>query len=391
MKTKSLTKLTDNELVRRLERLCGTEREILVTVLRYLIEVESRELYLLRGYSSLHEFCTGHLKYSSTAAGRRIGAARCVKRYPHVASMLLRGEINLSVLSLVTGMLTEGNYRDILSRMKGRSYREVERLVARYRPTRGVRDRVRPVYIKTELRITSEGGENSTPDVGSSASLKSTAYGDNFAFGVGSAQSCVVLEEKFKLEFAVDPLFMKKIERLRAILSTKHPKKLDFEQLFDILMDDYLDRHSPEGRIRRKERRAEARERMVEARERGEKAKERSERSRGTTEKIRQEDKPRRRSRTQNKSITKPKQSRYIPQSVRDEVYTKDGGRCTYVGTNGKRCIKRENLEVDHIVPFAKGGKNTKANLRLLCPRHNMLLAEEAYGKEHMNQFRQKE
>ena len=120
MKTKSLTKLTDNELVRRLERLCGTEREILVTVLRYLIEVESRELYLLRGYSSLHEFCTGHLKYSSTAAGRRIGAARCVKRYRCVASMLLRGEINLSVLSLVAGMLTEGNYRDILSRMKGR-------------------------------------------------------------------------------------------------------------------------------------------------------------------------------------------------------------------------------------------------------------------------------
>ena len=205
---------------------------------------------------------------------------------------------------------------------------------------------------------------------------------DIFASGVGSAQSCVVLEQKFKLEFAVDPLFMKKIERLRALLSTKHTKKLDFETLFDIVMDDYLDRHSPEGRIERKERRAEARERR-------EKAKERSERSRGATEKIRQGNKPRRRPRTQNKSIAKPKQSRYIPQSVRDEVYTRDGGRCAYVGTNGKRCPEDNYLQIDHIVPFAKGGKNTKDNLRLLCPRHNMLLAEGAYGKEHMNQFRQ--
>ena len=150
--SKSLTNLSDNVLVRKLERLSGTERELLVTMLRYLIEVEHRELYLPRGYRSLHEFCTGHLKYSGAAASRRITAARCLKKYPRIAGMLLRGEINLSVLSLVADMLTRENYRDILSSIKGRSYREVERLVARHRPQREVRDRVKPVYVRTELK-----------------------------------------------------------------------------------------------------------------------------------------------------------------------------------------------------------------------------------------------
>ena len=233
MKThKSLSQLSDNVLVRNLERLCDSERETLVKVLGYLIEMERRELYLLRGYGSLLEFCTGHLKYSSSASGRRITAARCVKKYPRVAGMLLRGEINLSVLLLVKDMLSPQNYRDILSRIKGRSYRDVRRLVARYHPQSEIRDRVKPVYIKTELKISSgdgdtsnggnsghqKGGEKSTPDVGSSASLESTAYGDIFASGEKSGQSCVVLEEKYKLEFAVDPEFMELFGRLKALL-----------------------------------------------------------------------------------------------------------------------------------------------------------------------------
>jgi hypothetical protein len=141
----SLSTLCDNDLVRGLERLCGAEREAMGAVLWHLVEVERRQLYLERGYGSLYDFCTGHLEYSRSAAGRRITAARCLGRYPRVAGMLQRGSINLCTLSLVAGMLTPENHRAVLTRITGMAYRDVQWLVARHNPQGAVRDRVRPI------------------------------------------------------------------------------------------------------------------------------------------------------------------------------------------------------------------------------------------------------
>ena len=53
-----------------------------------------------------------------------------------------------------------------------------------------------------------------------------------------------------------------------------------------------------------------------------------------------------------------------IPESVRIEVWRRDGGKCA-------RCGSRENLEYDHIVPVSKGGGNTARNIELLCEKCN--------------------
>lgn len=53
-----------------------------------------------------------------------------------------------------------------------------------------------------------------------------------------------------------------------------------------------------------------------------------------------------------------------IPESVRVEVWRRDGGQCA-------RCGSREKLEYDHIVPISKGGSNTARNIELLCEKHN--------------------
>ena len=64
--------------------------------------------------------------------------------------------------------------------------------------------------------------------------------------------------------------------------------------------------------------------------------------------------------------------SRYIPSHLRKYIWARDQGQCTYVHHETKRrCTCRHLLQIDHIQPFALGGRTEKENLRLLCAGHN--------------------
>ena len=57
-----------------------------------------------------------------------------------------------------------------------------------------------------------------------------------------------------------------------------------------------------------------------------------------------------------------------VSNKMRFSIYARDGYRCRMCGASGKFA----QLEIDHIMPIAKGGKSTYNNLQTLCHKCNI-------------------
>ena len=73
-----------------------------------------------------------------------------------------------------------------------------------------------------------------------------------------------------------------------------------------------------------------------------------------------------------------------ISRATRRAVFERDGERCTFTDAEGHRCPATTWLELDHVIPRARGGTNELGNLRVRCRAHNALHAEQTFGKEHV-------
>src|SRR5580704_9418541 len=137
---------SDKELLSKLINLVRIEKETTAEILKYLAEVDARRLWRSEGYSSLHDFCVRHLKYSDGEANRRIQSARSLAKFPAISPLLEAREVNLSTLSLLSPVLTEENHKELLSEAKNHSTREVEKIIKTHFPeTATPRDRIRPI------------------------------------------------------------------------------------------------------------------------------------------------------------------------------------------------------------------------------------------------------
>jgi 5-methylcytosine-specific restriction endonuclease McrA len=161
----------------------------------------------------------------------------------------------------------------------------------------------------------------------------------------------VVAEQRLKVEFSVRPAFMQTYKVVKTLLPPK--RDLGFETVFEALMHEYIDRHSPARKVERRRKRLNRKKSCV-----------------ATSSSV---------------------YTRYIPAAVRDDVSVRDDGQCTFVGENGVRCRATHGLHVDHVIPYAKGGATTIHNLRLLCGNHNRFEAVRAFGRDHMRQFLRRE
>jgi hypothetical protein len=135
-----LSKISNQEILFRLERLSRTERKITHLVLWHINEVELRKLYSELGYDSIYQYLTQHLGYAENAAYDRLQAARVLKNNPAIASKIENGSLKLSQLVKVEQSLKQKkksgktlspeSTQELLAKIENKSLFETEKILA---------------------------------------------------------------------------------------------------------------------------------------------------------------------------------------------------------------------------------------------------------------------
>ena len=127
-------RLTDEQLHAEAHLVVDRERTATTIVIACLVEVDRREMYLARGYSSLYAYCTRELHLSESAAYSRISAARVARTFPMSLGLLADGSLTLTNVNLLAPHLTVRNHAAQLEAARFKTSREVREQIAALNP-----------------------------------------------------------------------------------------------------------------------------------------------------------------------------------------------------------------------------------------------------------------
>jgi len=370
-------------LALRLRDLVGDERRVQVEFLLHLDEFDRRQAFLQAGFGSLWDYCLKALHLREGAAGRRIGAMRVLRRFPRLEGPLRDGRLCLSTVSLLGQVLDDDNLEELVGRAAFLTKSEVEHLVVSLRPRNAPKDGIRqlvstgamagPAFAPSELNASTPLATCSlpaAPDVQPKEQGKSGAEdvpierqastGEADGRGPRRAEVQAVSRDRWSLRVTLDAALKSDLESLKTLLSHKVPSG-DLTEVLREAVRCAIEKHGK-------------RRGTVAPEVHGKLGSAVAAQRRGTG--------------TAEPTAHGGRSSRGIPAAVRRQVWDRDGGRCTFEGADGRRCESRWQLEFDHVDPASLGGASTAANLRIRCRKHNVLYAEEVYGREHMARFR---
>lgn len=342
MKTQRIfspNRLSDDALVSRVKQLAAREREVTVTLIAHLAELDARRLYLAEGCSSLFTYCTQVLHLSEHAAYGRIEAARAARRYPIILELLEGGAITLTTVCLLAAHLTADNHRKVLDAARHRSKRQVEELVARLHPQPPVPSSVRRLPAprpSSEPATAQAGGKEEAAGADALLSLEDPAPAP--APAPRSAVVQPLAPERYRVQFTASAEMYEKLRLAQALLRHQIPNgdpAAIFERALTMLLESL------------------------------------------TKQKLAATD----RTRTPRSKSAQPPQparpgadsapSRHIPAETKRAVWRRDGGRCAFVSSSGRRCAEDGFLQFHHVVPYSAGGVATVGNIQLRCRAHN--------------------
>jgi 5-methylcytosine-specific restriction endonuclease McrA len=324
---KKLHTLSNSELISNLLSLTAEERRLTSEVLAHLQEIENRKLYLDEGYPSLFEYCVKALHYSEASAFRRISAMRLLKQIPEAEMMLNNGALNLTQLTQAREF-----------------FKEEEKLG-------NVFDNEQKRKVLTELQS------------------KSTREAKKFLADI----SCVKVEEKTEIKLWVNQVFLEKLTCFKS-LNSHVQLNPSHEEVFEYLLDFALKQKDP---IREKKPKSIAAKSRLTTRPNI------HNQSIGHPSPSAPEVKPSTRPETAT-----VKTSRFIPAELKSAIWSRDQSCCSFQNSpTGKTCGSTFQLQIDHILPIAKGGESVLENLRLVCRNHNLHFARMHFGQAKMKKY----
>ena len=396
--------LKDAELLSGLVGLVRRCNELTAEMLAHLIEVDRRMLVAELGFSTLFTYCVEALGMSEGAAGRRCAAARVCRRFPEAFELVARGSLHLSALCGLAKHLAAENAAELFDACTGKSRRQIDELLAARFPRADVKEMVRRLPQQTKgytvlgtepsaqdgaqpqgweppgaaeqptdcaSTVTPESGENSAAS--SDKSYAQSGPSSDFALRPTCAPALVpvttrsggravepIAADRYKVQFTADAKLRELIERACVLCGQCVP---------DAALAQVVTR-ALELFVEREERRRFAigcKPRRLKV-QRAVQGKPQQTPPGGAT----------------SVAIAIEPRSRYVPASSRREVYARDGGQCSYVSKDGRRCSARTRLELDHVRPWARMGASDASNLRLRCRVHNILHAKRCFGELHL-------
>ena len=323
-KIQSLEYLSQVELVGALDKYLGAERRLLGCFILYLIEFDRRKIFRELGFSSSYQWMTSGLGLSESSSVCRMNAARIIVRYPHLAekifSKILNGQVSVMVLSMIFAHITNENCVELIENISGKNRLDVEKFLA---------NRIEGYHAMQSARAWMRilPGPSKPPE--------SSEISEHSEASSQRVQNGVALEGKSnQVPGPAVPATQIPGPAIRLAVTLIGDGARDLLRLRELypyrdpsqIINDAL----------------------------------------GLMRKAR--DLP----------------ASQVPKAIQRQIFFRDGNQCTFVSDDGRRCSERGRLQVDHILPVAKGGDDRVENLRLLCAAHNQLMAERHFGKEFM-------
>lgn len=157
----NLKNLNDKILLQETLRLVRSERRITTEILHHLKEIERRRLFSDLGYKSMMDYAVKELRYSHSAAKRRIDAARLIKKIPEIEKKITEGTLTLSNINQADNFFKKENIlepkkqKEILEKLENKTSREAEKTLFELTPSVPLpKESIRPVSQNhTQLKI----------------------------------------------------------------------------------------------------------------------------------------------------------------------------------------------------------------------------------------------
>jgi hypothetical protein len=345
----AISSLSDPELLTNTRALIGRSNQVLAALLAHLGEVGARGLHRTRACSSLYAYCIYELRLSEDAAVSRVSAARLARRFPELLDAVAAGELHLTGLLMLGPHFTRENLGDVLARAKHRTKKEIAKLVRILNPLPAVPARIEALGPSPLAVVHTH--PTWAEQVASFCPVRELLPDDRPADWVEPGKLSVPerIEAplgkplQYKVQFTATEEYVDLMERAAALLSNRgEDNGIEQIQLRALrLLVERLEKRrfgAPEA----------------------------------SSKQVKRDAKP----------AARP--SRHIPARVRRVVFERDGARCTHADECGQRCRETHQLELHHLVPFARGGAHTATNLTLRCAAHNALAAELDFGAEQI-------